>query len=67
MHLQIPNKLSSSLSRFGVLTEGSGSVRFRINTTVTDPRMKDAILENYKKNIPEASKTLGKMLLILEL
>lgn len=41
---EVPNKVSSSLSRFGVLSEGSGSLRIRINTAVTDPRVDETVV-----------------------
>ena len=47
---EIPNKTASSLSRFGVLSEGSGTVKFRINVLKTDPLQKMAALANAKKN-----------------
>jgi hypothetical protein len=50
---EVPNKMSSSLSRFGVLSEGSGSVRFRINTLTTDPRKKQALQDKMKRAQPE--------------
>lgn len=46
---EVPNKMASSLSRFGVLSEGSGSVRLRLHTIKTDPRVKVALLEKMKK------------------
>ena len=58
---EVPNKMSSSLSRFGVLSEGSGSVRFRVHTITTDPRKKEALLEKLRReqDIP-AGKTIGR-------
>ena len=52
---EVPNKMSSSLSRFGVLTEGSGSVRFRVNTICTDPRKKQALQEKLRQAQPEGT------------
>lgn len=58
---EVPNKMSSSLSRFGVLSEGSGSVRFRVHSTKTDPRKKGLLNEKLKRGQPDApSKTLGR-------
>jgi hypothetical protein len=36
------DKLSASINRFGVQSGGSGSITFRVNTVVTDPRRKQA-------------------------
>jgi hypothetical protein len=41
---EVPNKTASSLSRFGVLSEGSGRVRIKIHTSVTDPRVAEAMM-----------------------
>lgn len=58
---EMPNKMSSSLSRFGVLTEGSGCVRFRVNTICTDPRKKEALKERLLRAQPDgANKTFGR-------
>ncbi len=46
---EIPNKTAPSLSRFGVLTEGAGSVRFRINVGRTDPRLRTKAMAHARK------------------